>query len=884
MTSISHPSAPVQVPKILPGTDTLTAARAYADANLYILPVARGTKNPGSIVGPGWQHRSSRDHEQIDKWFTATTHGIAIHAGRSGLLVFDVDHPELLRPPLAAALADERVPFQSTRPDTPGRGHYLFSMPPGRQIGNSAGSLGKDWGEVRGNNGVFVATPSVHEKADEGGFYGWERWGSAPVLPPEIDSLCSDANPAERPATSVEVAEFIAAHKNADHPELFGAVERDFNRRYEEGESRHQTAVTDVCWAAREALAGSYPASEAFSRLEDVFVAAKADPKAANGQTVGEEQARSEFDGIVAWAVNQAIAEGMASCTARVGTRVSADHDDWADCPPTALKVQPAPLPVDTLGPVLGPLASAIAESYQVPADLVINLALPLITTAAGGRWTVRVRSDWSETLALASLSALASGERKSPVLTTLQGPLVRAEKERQSLARPRIAQQAADYKLAEDRAGNMRKAAAKTDSTVEMQQSYVAASQQLAEMILDPLPRLLVDDITPETVALRLAEHGSIGAVSAEPGLFSILAGRYSNGSPNVENVLKGISGDRITVDRMGKEPVIVERPALSMGICIQPGRLPELGAKGSMFRNSGLLARFLYVLPEPRVGGRDDDPEPVPDGVLRRWAEGVSALLAAADGEQAILELDPAALGAFQHFRRELEPRLHPEHGDLAGIADFGSKLPGTVVRVAAALALLADPHRATIDEESMRGAICLGLAYVDHTLAAFAAISAHPGRLARIDQAQRALAVILRVAHATFSTRDVYRKVRGQAWVNSAEDVRHALEELAEHGHIRPAPRTRKPGQSGAPSERWELHPSHLAPEAENSPSVRDAPLGHSDTDSGHSGHAIDNDENEQPKARGGSGHIGHASGDVRFGSQDRSLFTPLSQLTR
>ena len=37
------------------------------------------------------------------------------------------------------------------------------------------------------------------------------------------------------------------------------------------------------------------------------------------------------------------------------------------------------------------------------------------------------------------------------------------------------------------------------------------------------------------------LADHGSIGIISAEPGLFGILAGRYSSGAPNIEWFLAG-------------------------------------------------------------------------------------------------------------------------------------------------------------------------------------------------------------------------------------------------------------------------------------------------------------------------------------------------------
>ncbi|MDQ2708826.1 MAG: YfjI family protein [Actinomycetota bacterium] len=104
----------------------------------------------------------------------------------------------------------------------------------------------------------------------------------------------------------------------------------------------------------------------------------------------------------------------------------------------------------------------AIAIGYQVPADLAVSLALPLITTAVHGRRTVRVTSDWTEVVALASLSALASDERKSPVLKLLRAPLREHEAAAQKNAQSEIAEQTARRGVAEDRADGLRKLAVK--------------------------------------------------------------------------------------------------------------------------------------------------------------------------------------------------------------------------------------------------------------------------------------------------------------------------------------------------------------------------------------------------------------------------------------
>jgi hypothetical protein len=134
------------------GLDVLSAALAYARAGWYILPVGRGTKRPLPELGDDWQHKFSRDPQVIAAWLAGTGHGIALDAGRSGAVILDIDNIGGVAafPALVAALeAHIRAgyPVQQSRP---GRGHYVFTQPPGRSLGNGKGQLAGNWGEVRG--------------------------------------------------------------------------------------------------------------------------------------------------------------------------------------------------------------------------------------------------------------------------------------------------------------------------------------------------------------------------------------------------------------------------------------------------------------------------------------------------------------------------------------------------------------------------------------------------------------------------------------------------------------------------------------------------------------------------------------------------------------
>lgn len=318
--------AGLSVPDLDTGVDALTAALAYADAGWYVLPVRRGSKHPGSVVGAQWHHQSSRDPQQIAAWFAGTDYGIALHCGRSGALVFDVDKPELLPDVLRGHLADA-VPCQSSRPNTPGRAHYVFRQPPGRTIGNGTGRLGGAWGQVRGLNGVVIAAPSVHEDADNAeypGAYRWVRTGSVPVLPEGLAGLLDDGSPAEDAATDAQVLAFVAEHTDASRPGLLAGWRRALTGRFETG-SRHEAAVSVTVGALKESAAGLLDAATVLDSLGSMFVAA-ATREPTGGETQRSEAlARAEYRAIVAWAVGQALAADPAETLARVADKMPDD-------------------------------------------------------------------------------------------------------------------------------------------------------------------------------------------------------------------------------------------------------------------------------------------------------------------------------------------------------------------------------------------------------------------------------------------------------------------------------------------------------------------------------------------------------------------------------
>ena len=182
-------------------------------------------------------------------------------------------------------------------------------------------------------------------------------------------------------------------------------------------------------------------------------------------------------------------------------------------------------------------------------------------------------------------------------------------------------------------------------------------------------LPRMLAEDSTPERLAGLLAEQdGRMGVFSAEGGdVFAIMAGRYaSSGEPNIGVYLKGHSGDSLRVDRQHRAPVFVSKPALTICFALQPFVIEGL-AEQRGFRGMGLLARFLYAIPENTVGQRDVDPPTVPKIIQCDYHDQLTNLLKipirkGQDGEVAEHELlmSSEAREKMVNFERALEPQL--------------------------------------------------------------------------------------------------------------------------------------------------------------------------------------------------------------------------------
>ncbi len=306
-------------------------------------------------------------------------------------------------------------------------------------------------------------------------------------------------------------------------------------------------------------------------------------------------------------------------------------------------------------------------------------------------------------------------------------------------------------------------------------------------------------------------AQGGRMAIFSAEGGLFSILAGRYSDGAPCIEVILKGHSGDQLCVDRVGRPSEKINSPTLTICLTVQPGVIADL-AETKQFAERGLIARFLFSFPRSTVGYRKIPSPPVPETVSLMYKTCIKNVLNLPESKGTDGEIQPHTLRlskVAQHvlidFERKLEPRLID---DLAPLADWSNKLSGALVRIAGLFHLAEHATSQSprvpdeISDETMERALLLGDYFLGHARIAYQILGGGRAR-----EAKRILDLIKKKEIQSFLKRECWQALRGH--LKKAKDLDAPLALLQEHGFIRSADQERG-NRPGRPSKRFIVNP--------------------------------------------------------------------------
>ena len=290
----------------------------------------------------------------------------------------------------------------------------------------------------------------------------------------------------------------------------------------------------------------------------------------------------------------------------------------------------PAP-PVFPVGAMPRPCRELInqsAASIGCPPDFVGVGMLPTLGSAIGNARTVELKLGWEESPALYAVTIAEPGEKKSPAAKIAAAPAIRAQA---SLRR--------EYRR-------------KADAHKKLMRRYEVERKEAAKngTPAGPPPeeprmgRALVEDTTVEALAVVLeGTLRGVAVLSDELSAWVLRMNQYKKGQgADRQFWLSAWSNSYVCVDRKNRpEPLMIQRPFVTVFGTIQPGTLHELSAG----REDGFLDRILLSAPEP-IRSRWSDSE-IGDAAREDYAGLYEKLVAPAP----LLRVDLIQERATQH-----------------------------------------------------------------------------------------------------------------------------------------------------------------------------------------------------------------------------------------
>ena len=466
----------------------------------------------------------------------------------------------------------------------------------------------------------------------------------------------------------------------------------------------------------------------------------------------------------------------------------------------------PPDLPLsDVLPPRWADWVRGAAEAKASPPDYVFAALVAVCGALVGNTRWPSPWQGWAEPPVLWAVAIGNPSMNKSPGLDAVLVPLKRAERAQREKAQAALTewrQKAEVAKLVESTWKEAVRAAVKDGQEPPKRPDAANPGPEPA------MPRFAVSDATVEKLAVIMAGQPR-GTLLARDELAGWLQGmsRYSGGSDR-PFWLEAYGGRAYSVERMGRDPVYIDR--LTVGVLggIQPDRLRSLLMKSD---DDGLLARFLPVWPNPAPlkrpsAGHD---EAFLDAALARLLsldmptdeEGHKRPWFVPFAEDARDLLD-----AFRQQVREWEA------GAEGLLLSFIGKLPGLAVRLSLVLGMMA---WASDEAEEPREITAWHFGRAAHLVEAYLLPMA---RRAYADAAggkgeragRRLVALLRETGLRQFTAREVLRLER--AGLATAGELNPGLAALEEADIIRPVTGPTVP-QGGRPQRLFTVNPAIL-----------------------------------------------------------------------
>lgn len=393
-------------------------------------------------------------------------------------------------------------------------------------------------------------------------------------------------------------------------------------------------------------------------------------------------------------------------------------------------------------------------------------------------------KRDHTEPLVLDALTVAEPSFKKSPVISMVKRPYIQFAHDWNENNKQNIFKAQAERKLLEGKLLALEK---KEDVTAD---EIAKLQTDLSNLPASNFRRIVVDDITPESLVNQLEENGTLLMISDEAGMLGNFSGRYNNNIPNLDLLLKSWNGETYISDRATRASIVLKKPYMSICLACQPYVFDSM-ISNTAFRGSGLIARLVYCFPVSNIGSRRYDTQPVPEEVNENYKKLIYKLLndkfTYHDEKERYLHFDGTAYNEFvQYYNNYIEPRLLT---DMAFCKDWGGKYHGLILRLCGIIHCVkcalngADPVAVRVGIDTFCNAIEIAEYYRNQAIYAYS--------LGDVDiatvKAERVLNKIRSKRIQTIRQNDLYKLCRCTLFKNAA-DFGETVDMLEEYKYLR------------------------------------------------------------------------------------------------
>lgn len=351
------------------------------------------------------------------------------------------------------------------------------------------------------------------------------------------------------------------------------------------------------------------------------------------------------------------------------------------------------------LPPLYGEYATALACNLSVPVNMTAFSTLVVLSVATQGQ-SVQVKEGWCEPINLFGLLVADRGQKKSQVLRPLTAPVYDFERNENLNRKDNISRDKAQLCVLKKRREALEAQLKKNIDDKEIQEQIVSLQLEIDRFKpVQPL-QIIVDDITPEALATKLADNNGLGAIiSSEGGGFDTFGGMYHNGVANIDILLKGYTVESVRISRKGQDrDIVLDSPNLCVLYTVQPHVLDKC-LSNAEFLNRGLIDRFLFC-PVSKEGEHISfNTAPVPSSLSDGYKNNLERLLAQR-GSTRIMALSAEARSLFAEHYEIIENGKSDED---SLVAPYMSKLCGKTARIAGVLSVASGEEIISADTMS-------------------------------------------------------------------------------------------------------------------------------------------------------------------------------------